>query len=46
MPDDLTITLSRCAVVWFATGFITGFGFLLVVGTLILSGGKGHDSQW
>jgi hypothetical protein len=46
MPDELTITLSRCAVSYFALGFIFGCFITMVAGALLLGGGKGHDSQW
>jgi hypothetical protein len=46
MTDDITFTLSHEAAKWFTFGFLSGFGLLLFFGTLLLSGGKGRDSQW
>jgi hypothetical protein len=46
MPDELTITLSRCAVSYFALGFLFGCFVTMVAGVLLLGTGKGRDSQW
>ena len=46
MPDELTITLSWCAVSYFALGFLFGCFVTMVAGVLLFSGGKGRDSSW